>query len=44
MAEKQSGYPIKVLRSDSGGEYTSNAFDDICEYGIIYQLTAAYTS
>lgn len=44
MAEKQSGYYIKVLRSDRGGEYTSRAFQEFCkENGIKHQLTAAYT-
>lgn len=29
MAEKEVGYPIKVLRTDRGGEYTSHEFCNI---------------
>ena len=29
--ERQSGYPIKMLRIDDGGEYTSNEFRAYCE-------------
>ena len=44
MVEKQSGHYVKILRSDRGGEYTSNLFKDFCkEQGIIHQLTASYT-
>ena len=32
FVEKQSGFPIKVLRSDRGGEYKSNEFLDYCRY------------
>ena len=43
MAEKQSGQYVKILRSDRGGEYTSNLFKDFCkEQGIIHQLTTSY--
>lgn len=43
-AEKQSGYSIKMLRSDQGGEYTSGAFKAFCnEHGIKHQFTPAYT-
>ncbi|MGV8065592.1 hypothetical protein PJP13_29620 [Mycobacterium kansasii] len=28
--EVESGHKIKVLRSDRGGEYTSNAFRECC--------------
>ncbi|GKF16696.1 cysteine-rich receptor-like protein kinase 25-like protein [Tanacetum coccineum] len=35
---------IKCLRSDRGGEFTSNSFNEFCEaQGIKRQLTAAYT-
>ena len=33
-----------ILRTDGGGEYTSNIFEKYCEYsGIIYEVTAPYT-
>lgn len=36
---------VKCLRSYSGGEFTSNAFNEFCEArGIKRQLTAAYTA
>ena len=31
FVEKESGRPIKVLRSDRGREYTSNELDKFCE-------------
>lgn len=44
LAEKQSGQYLKVLRSDRGGEYTSNLFKSFCRaHGINHQLTMAYT-
>ncbi|KAK8921048.1 hypothetical protein KSP39_PZI020906 [Platanthera zijinensis] len=44
MAEKESGQPLKVLRTDRGGEYTSRLFDSFCkENEISHQLTAAYS-
>ncbi|MCH81290.1 copia-type polyprotein, partial [Trifolium medium] len=44
LVEKESGCPIICLRSDRGGEYTSNAFNEFCRVeGIKRQLTAAYT-
>lgn len=34
LVENESGYSIKVLRTDRGGEFTSNAFNSYCEmYG-----------
>ncbi|CAL2265939.1 unnamed protein product [Prunus armeniaca] len=42
--ELQSGYKLKKLRSDRGGEYTSVEFDSFCEdVGIERQLTTPYT-
>jgi hypothetical protein len=31
QVENQTGKKIKVLRSDNGGEYTSNDFKDFCK-------------
>ena len=40
MAEKSTGKPLKTLRSDNGGEYTSLEFERyLKEQGIIHQLT-----
>ncbi|GAU30667.1 hypothetical protein TSUD_31390 [Trifolium subterraneum] len=42
--EKESGCSIVCLRSDRGGEYTSNDFNEFCRMeGIKRQLTATYT-
>lgn len=42
--ELEAGKSIKCLRTDRGGEYTSNEFSDYCkEQGIRRQLTTAYT-
>jgi transposase InsO family protein len=42
--EKESGYYIKTLRTDHGGEYISNDFHTFCkENGIRKQFTARYT-
>ncbi|CAL8162108.1 unnamed protein product [Prunus armeniaca] len=44
MVELQSGYKIKKLRSDRGGEYTSTEFMKFCEdVGMERQLTVAYS-
>jgi transposase InsO family protein len=44
LVEKESGCSIQCLRSDRGGEYTSNSFIEYCrDEGIKRQLTAAYT-
>ncbi|CAL2265197.1 unnamed protein product [Prunus armeniaca] len=44
MVELQSGYKIKKLRSDRGGEYTSTEFIKFCEdVGMERQLTVAYS-
>ena len=31
MAENESGLKIKCLRSNNGGEFTSNEFNEFCE-------------
>ena len=42
--EKETGAYIKCLRTDRGGEFTSNEFGEFCKAnGIIRQLTTAYT-
>ncbi|KAI5355015.1 hypothetical protein L3X38_007910 [Prunus dulcis] len=44
MVELQSGYKLKKLRSDRGGEYTSAEFLQFCEeIGLERQLTVAYS-
>lgn len=44
LVEKETGSPLKVLRTDSGGEFNSQEFTIFCEEnGIKRQLTAAYT-
>nr|XP_009757763.1 PREDICTED: uncharacterized protein LOC104210538 [Nicotiana sylvestris] len=45
LVEKESGYEIKALRSDRGGEFTSNEFNDFCQlHGIRRPLTVPYSS
>ena len=42
FVENQIGKKIKVLRSDNGGEYTSNEFEDFCtQHGIHRQFTVS---
>jgi len=42
--ENLTGKKIKILRSDNGGEYTSNEFKDFCKgEGIKRELTTPYT-
>ena len=44
MVEKQSELFLKVLRSDRGGEYSSNEFLIFCRYhGIKKLFTTSYT-
>ena len=44
MVENETGLPIKCLRTDRGGEFTSLEFNRFCEQnGIKRQLTIAYT-
>ena len=44
FVENQIRRRIQVLRSDNGGEYTSNAFDEFCrQEGIKRLLTVPYT-
>ena len=44
MAEAEKGVKIKSIRSDRGGEFTSDEFRKLCdESGIRKQLTAPYT-
>ncbi|KAG9458307.1 hypothetical protein H6P81_002815 [Aristolochia fimbriata] len=42
--ENQLGRTIKILKSDRGGEYTSDLFDEFCKAnGICHQFTLPYT-
>nr|GEU68375.1 copia-type polyprotein [Tanacetum cinerariifolium] len=44
LIEKEARMSIQCLRTDRGGEFTSNEFTTFCdEHGINRQLTAAYT-
>eukprot|EP01018_Ginkgo_biloba_P022218 Gb_20056 [translate_table: standard] len=44
MEERQSGYKLRILRSDNGGEYISNEFKDFCrKVGIQKKYTTPYT-
>lgn len=44
LVEKQSGYPLKCLRSDGGGEYCNNKFAIYLKgEGIVHQVTVPYT-
>jgi transposase InsO family protein len=37
LVENESGYKIKTLRSDRGGEYTSKQLQDFCRQADIHQ-------
>ena len=44
MVELQSGFQIKKLRLDRGGEYISTEFSKFCkDLGLERQLTVAYS-
>uniref|UniRef100_A0A2N9GP84 Integrase catalytic domain-containing protein n=1 Tax=Fagus sylvatica TaxID=28930 RepID=A0A2N9GP84_FAGSY len=44
MVNTQFSLPIQVLRTDCGGEFTSNAFKQFCaNKGIIHQLSCPHT-
>ncbi|KAJ0591376.1 putative RNA-directed DNA polymerase [Helianthus annuus] len=44
MIEKQTRKPLKTLRTDRGGEFTSREFNEYCEQeGVMRHLTAPYT-
>ena len=45
MVEKETGLFVKCFRTDRGGEFNSNEFNDFCKQsGIKRLLTTAYTS
>jgi transposase InsO family protein len=44
LVEKHSGYYIKDIRTDRGGEYVSREFHNFCKvHGIYKQFTTRYT-
>lgn len=44
MVERQTGFLIKTIVTDGGGEYTSNEFDEFYELeGIGHDVTPPYT-
>lgn len=44
MVEKQSKLSIQTLRTDGGGEFTSQDFEMLCEQeGIVHEVTPPYT-
>ncbi|KAL4387066.1 hypothetical protein GQ457_09G030440 [Hibiscus cannabinus] len=44
FAENQSDCKLKVLRTNNGGEYVTNDFNDFCrDFGILHQLTVPRT-
>ncbi|GJT32633.1 retrovirus-related pol polyprotein from transposon TNT 1-94 [Tanacetum coccineum] len=44
LVEVQSGNTLRILRTDNGGEYTSNEFEDFLrQQGVIHQVTVPYS-
>ena len=44
LVEKQSGQKLKVLRTDNGGEYTSNKFEEFLKReGVLHECTVPKT-
>ena len=44
MVERSTGHKVKILRSDNGGEYTSNKFEDyLKKEGIRHKYTIPKT-
>ena len=44
MVENQFGKKLKIIRSDNGGEYTSEKFSEYCKKnGIVHEFTIPYT-
>jgi hypothetical protein len=43
-AERQSGYSVKTITTDNGGEFVNSAWDEYCkEKGIVLRTSAPYT-
>lgn len=43
LVERQSGYKLRILRADRGGEFLSREFSLLCsKIGIDHELTAPY--
>lgn len=44
LVEVQSGSTLRILRTDNGGEYTSNEFEEFLQqHGVIHQVTVPYS-
>jgi transposase InsO family protein len=44
LVEKEAERKLKIIRSDGGGEYTSNDFKSYCvNHGISHKVIAPYT-
>ena len=44
MVENETGLRVRAIRTDNGGEYTSQQFNEFCaDKGIMHQFTNPYT-
>jgi hypothetical protein len=45
MAERQTGKKLRCVRTDGGGEFCNDLWENYCkEFGIIHETTSAYSS